>query len=251
MHSEIAAAMRDPKEEPWPPERAARGSWGVDGAGDRCLGWYERGPTDAVRHGGGGGVFSFSDPPRFAHQVSHGGVPATLQFRNEYRHPVPLGLTVMVWGDLTLPREELYPRARVTVSSFSDGTAGAAVTTHQDEDILVPLHPDPAFQSWHVPHTFVVGHAIPGTNVVTVEPLDQVQKPLRITGLVMCPDCEEDRKVALAQVAGWRPAAPKLWEQVGPQIQSQSQGQSDQVEQQQPGRSVNSTVTIRGAEVVA
>jgi len=150
------------------------GSWG---AGDHCYSWYETGTHPDVQFDGGT-VKNFVKNDKWAVNVGLTfGQPANIRFPNKKPVAQPVMLMIMSWGP------GVYPKAQIDLQSpgFANQTS-----------ILDPLHPNPLNHLFHVTRTAHVGWAnAMGESLIVVDPIEDMQRPLRVIGIVMCGACLE------------------------------------------------------------
>jgi hypothetical protein len=151
------------------------GSWG---AGDHCYSWYETGTHPDVQVDGGT-VKNFVKPDKWAVNVGLTfGQPANIHFPNKKHLAQPVMLMIMSWGP------GVYPKARIKLVApgFVNQTS-----------ILDPLHPSPLNQVYHVTRSAHVGwvNAQSPDNIIIVDPIENMQRPLRVIGIIMCGACLE------------------------------------------------------------
>jgi hypothetical protein len=151
-------------------------SWGK--GGDQCFSWYETGKTESVEISGGT-MKMFVKPDKWAlHIGQRFGAETKLTFFNNSKEKQPVELFFMSWGD-----PSIYPKSTITLTS-EDNASISSMT-------LDPLHPIQAQRIYHITNTVRVGWAAPGLNSLRVVPNETTQRPLRITGIVICGACEE------------------------------------------------------------
>ena len=155
------------------PDESGIGSWG---AGDQCYSWYETGTHPDIQVDGGT-VKNFVKNDKWAVNVGLTfGQPANIWFPNRKPEAQPVMLMIMSWGP------GVYPKAKIELRSpgFADQSS-----------VLDPLHPDPLNHLFHVTRTAHVGWANFGQSQITVDPIEDMQRPLRVIGIVMCGACLE------------------------------------------------------------
>lgn len=154
---------------------AELGTWG---AGDHCYSWYETGTHPDVQVDGGT-VKNFVKNDKWAVNVGLTfGQPAIITFPNTKDQPQPVMLMIMSWGP------GVYPKAKIDLRS--PGFVG------NQTSILDPLHSNPLHHVFHVTRTAHIGWAnADSSSKVTVDPIEDVQRPLRVIGIVMCGACLE------------------------------------------------------------
>jgi hypothetical protein len=149
------------------------GSWGE---GDQCYSWYETGTHPDIRVDGGT-VKNFVKNDKWA--VSVGltfGQPSNIWFPNRKSSWQPVMLMIMSWGP------GVYPKSRIDL--LSPGF-------ENQSSMLDPLHPNPLNHVFHVTRTAHVGWANFGESRLTVDPIEDMQRPFRVIGIVMCGACME------------------------------------------------------------
>jgi hypothetical protein len=158
---------------PFAPEHDDVGSWGD---GDQCYSWYETGIHKDIQIAGGT-MKNFVKNDKWAVNVGLTfGQPAHIWFRNQKPMMQPVMLMIMSWGS------GVYPKSRIDLESPG---------LENQSSILDPLHPNPLNHMFHVTRTAHIGWATFGQSRITVDPIEDMQRPLRVTGIVMCGACVE------------------------------------------------------------
>ena len=159
------------------------------GKGDQCFSWYEHGKHDAVSITGGT-MKMFVKPDKWAlHIGMQFGQPASIAFPNIHHETQPVELVLMSWGP------GVYPESQVTLASIDKSTPDQSF-------LLNPLHPSDKQRVFHVTRTIHIGWAEPGQNQLVINPMEVTQRPLRVTGIVMCGACIEMDSTYLSLDAG-------------------------------------------------
>ena len=152
---------------------ASIASWGQ---GDQCFSWYETGTHPDIRVEGGT-VKNFVKNDKWAVNVGLTfGQPANIWFPNRKLSVQPVMLMIMSWGI------GVYPKSRIDLESPG---------FENQSSMLDPLHPNPLNHVFHVTRTTHVGWASFGESRLTVDPIEDMQRPLRVIGIVMCGACTE------------------------------------------------------------
>ncbi|KAI2491924.1 hypothetical protein MHU86_22633 [Fragilaria crotonensis] len=149
------------------------GTWGE---GDQCYSLCETGTHPDIRVDGGT-VKNFVKNDKWA--VSVGltfGQPASIWFPNRMSTMQPVMLMIMSWGP------GVYPKSRIDLESPG---------FENQSSMLDPLHPNPLNHVFHVTRTAHVGWANFGESRLTVDPIEDMQRPFRVIGIVMCGACME------------------------------------------------------------
>ena len=159
------------------------------GKGDQCYSWYEHGKHDAVSITGGT-MKMFVKPDKWAlHIGMQFGQPASIAFPNIHPETQPVELVLMSWGP------GVYPQSQVTLNSIDKSSP-------EQSFLLNPLHPSDKQRVFHVTRTIHIGWAESGQNELTINPVEVMQRPLRVTGIVMCGACIEMDSTYLSVDAG-------------------------------------------------
>lgn len=189
-HHLVATGLADLLKTVTPPAGAeskyAMRTWGK---GDQCYSWYEHGKHEAATITGGT-MKMFVKPDKWAlHVGQRFGQPATVDFANTHPESQPVELVIMSWGP------GVYPKSKISLKSVDK--------PESDQSFLLdPLHPSNKQQVFHVTRTIHVGWAEPGQNKLSIDPIETTQRPIRITGIVMCGACIEMDSTYLSLDAG-------------------------------------------------
>ena len=126
----------------------------------------------------------FIKPSKYAQEIFQDGGESTIIFDNKAPWVMPLSVQHMAWGE-----HGHYPKTKVTLTSdlkFADRIGHDSTKTM----ILDPVNPHAAITSWHGTLTTFVGVVPPGQSTLTFDCLEEAAKPLRLTSIVMCGECD-------------------------------------------------------------
>ena len=152
------------------------GTWGL---GDQCISWFQDGTSSFAEHSKN--IKMFVKPDKWALHISQDDGIVTTKFSNKAKWNMPLSLTHMAWRN-----PSIYPKTRITVSSLPKHNHDQEFTT-----VLNPLHRNEAFHIYHVTQTTFIGTVLPGEHIISMEATEMTERPLRLTGIVMCGACME------------------------------------------------------------
>ena len=151
------------------------GSWEASNK-DQCTSWYSSGIATQIELNKDISLFS---PGKYAVEATKDSVPLKIVFVSRFNRTVPVALSVMA-------HKSVYPKAIVGVHKNLEKIQA----DHLYE--LDPTNRIVAARVNHVVQTHIVGYAVPGRNIISVVTLDESQRdwPLRITGILMCDECD-------------------------------------------------------------
>ena len=170
------------------------GTWGQ---GDLCHSWYETGQEPSGVTMRGGTLKMFVKPNKWALHIGlRFGQPATIVFPSSSSSSSqktttaqPIQLVYMSWGP------NVYPKCSVTLNAPPPQSETQQQQQQQQAQVTIldPLHPNPSKHVFHVTRSTLVGWTQPGRtiNTLTINPLEDKERPLRVIGIIQCGACVE------------------------------------------------------------
>ena len=149
------------------------GSWGASNE-DQCTSWYSSGIATQIELNKNITLFS---PRKYAVEATKDSEPLKIVFVSRFNKTVPVALSIMA-------HKSVYPKAIVGVHKRLEKIQA----DHLYE--LDPTNRIVAARVNHVVQTHFVGYARPGRNIISVVTLEESDWPLRVTGILMCDECD-------------------------------------------------------------